>query len=102
MAHAAPVRTKIPTKIPQPAGAGASRPTRPKARRAARSRVFASGAGRPAPRDDSNPVVELEYGITVYPARAGQDRWRAVVRPGESRGPHVCELLPSLPEASAL
>ena len=25
-----------------------------------------------------------------------------VVRPGESRGPHVCELVPSLPDASAL
>ena len=25
-----------------------------------------------------------------------------VVRPGESRGPHVCELLPSLPDAIAL
>jgi hypothetical protein len=23
-------------------------------------------------------VIELEYGITVYPAREGQDRWRAV------------------------
>jgi len=78
MTHAAPLRTKIPTKIPQPASAGASRPTRPKARRAARSRVFASGAGRPATRGDGNPVIELEYGITVYPARKGQGRWRAV------------------------
>jgi len=25
-----------------------------------------------------------------------------MVRPGESRGPHVCELLPSLPDAIAL
>ena len=77
MAHAAPVRTKIPTKIPQPARAGASRPVRPKARGAARSRVLAGGAGRPATRGDG-PVIELEYGITVYPAREGQDRWRAV------------------------
>jgi hypothetical protein len=23
-------------------------------------------------------VIELEYGITVYPAREGQDPWRAV------------------------
>ena len=23
-------------------------------------------------------MIELEYGITVYPAREGQDRWRAV------------------------
>ena len=78
MAHAAPVRTKIPAKIPQPAGAGASWPAWPKARRAARSRVLASGAGRPATRGGGDPVIELEYGITVYPAREGRDRWRAV------------------------
>jgi integrase len=78
MAHAAPVRTKIPTKIPQLASGGAARPARPKARRAARSRVFASGAGRPATRGDGGAVIELEYGITVYPAREGRDRWRAV------------------------
>ena len=78
MAQSAPARTKIPTKIPQPAGAGAFRPARPTAHRAARSRVFASGAGRPATRGDGNPVIELEYGITVYPTREGRDRWRAV------------------------
>jgi hypothetical protein len=78
MAHAAPVRTKIPTKIPQPARAGASRPARPKARRAARSPVFSSGTGRPAARGGGDPVIELEYGITVYPAREGRGRWRAV------------------------
>jgi hypothetical protein len=77
MTHAAPVRTKIPTKIPQPASAGASRSARTKARGAARSRVLAGGAGRPATRGDGSPVIELEYGITVYPAREGQDRWRA-------------------------
>jgi hypothetical protein len=77
MTHAAPVRTKIPTKIPQPAGA-ASRSAWPKARRAARSRILAGGAGRPAARGDGHPAIELEYGITVYPARKGQDRWRAV------------------------
>ena len=55
-----------------------SRPSRPKARRAARGRAFAVGAGRPAARGGGNPVIELEHGITVYPAREGQDRWRAV------------------------
>ena len=60
MAHVVPVRTKIPTKIPQLAGAGASRPARPKARRAARSRVFANGAGRAATRGDGNPVIEMD------------------------------------------
>jgi hypothetical protein len=77
MVHAAPARTKIPTKIPQPAGAGPSRPARPRARRAARSPVFVGGTGRPAVRGAGDPVIELEYGITVYPAREGQDRWRA-------------------------
>ena len=77
MAQSAPARTKKPTKNPQPARAGASRPARAKARRAPSSRVFASGAGRPASRGDGNPVIELEHGITVYPAREGQDRWRA-------------------------
>jgi integrase len=78
MAQSAPARTKVPTKNPQPARAGTSRPARAKAGHAARSRVFVSGAGRLATRGDGNPVVELEYGITVYPAREGQDRWRAV------------------------
>ena len=78
MAYPAPARTKIPTKIPQPARAGPARPARPKARRAARSPVFAGGTGRPAARGDGDPVIELEYGITVYPAREGRDRWRAV------------------------
>jgi len=78
MAQSAPSRTRKPTKNPQPARAGASRPARAKARRAARSPVFAGGAGRPATRGDGSPVIELEYGITVYPTREGQDRWRAV------------------------
>ena len=78
MAHAAPVRTKIPTKIPQPTQGGVSRPAGPKARRAVRGRVLAGAAGRLATRGVGNPVIELEYGITVYPAREGQDRWRAV------------------------
>ena len=78
MVHAAPARTEIPTKIPQPARAGAFRPARRKARRAGRSPVLVGGAGRPATRGDGDLVIELEYGITVYPAREGQDRWRAV------------------------
>jgi hypothetical protein len=75
MAHAAPVRTKIPTNSPQPARV---RPARLKARRPARSRVLAGGAGRPATRGNGNPVIELECGVTVYPAREDQGRWRAV------------------------
>ena len=74
-----------PTKNPQPARAGDSRPVRARAGRAARSPVFAGGAGRPATRGDGNPVIELEYGITVYPAREGHDRWRAVWHENGSR-----------------
>jgi len=39
--------------------------------------MLASGGGRAATRG-SGPVIELECGITVYPARAEQGRWRAV------------------------
>jgi hypothetical protein len=37
----------------------------------------ASGAGRAAIRGGSE-VIELEHGITVYPAREEKGRWRAV------------------------
>ena len=78
MAQEAPARTKIPTKSPQPARSGAARPAgRAKAGRTARGRVLASGTGRAATRG-GGPVIELECGITVYPAREEQGRWRAV------------------------
>ena len=84
MAQAAPERTKIPTKSPQPAPSGAARPAgrAKKAGSTARSRVLASGTGRAATRG-SGDVIDLEYGIleygiTVYPARGEQGRWRAV------------------------
>ena len=85
MAQAAPSRTRKPTKTPQPAPAGACRPAPARARRAARSPAFAGGARRRATRGDGNPVIEPEYGITVYPAREGQDRWRAVWHENGSR-----------------
>jgi hypothetical protein len=44
----------------------------------ARSRVLAGGAGRPATRGNGDPVIELDCGVTVYPAREGRDRWRVV------------------------
>ena len=79
MAQEAPARTKIPTKSPQPARGGAARSSagRAKAGRTARGRVLASGTGRAATRG-GGPVIELECGITVYPAREEQGRWRAV------------------------
>ena len=78
MAQEAPARTKIPTKSPQLAGRGVARAAgRAKAGRAAGGRMLASGTGRAATRG-GGPVIELECGITVYPAREEQGRWRAV------------------------
>ena len=61
MAQAVPAIVKIPTKSPQRAR---GKPGRAKAGRAA-----TRGGGE---------VIELEYGITVYPARDEHGRWRAV------------------------
>ena len=71
MAQEAPARTKIPTKSPQPARGRAAR--RAKAGRTAHGRMLAGGTGRAATRG-GGPVIELECGITVYPAREEQGR----------------------------
>ena len=69
MTQEAPARTKIPTKSPQPARGKAARPVvRAKAGRTARCRVLMTGTGRAAARSGGE-VLELECGITVYPAR---------------------------------
>ena len=83
MTQEAPARTKVPTKSPQPARGAAAQSSagRPKAGLMARGRVLASGTGRAATRG-GGPVIELECGITVYPAR-GRDG-----RVGDHRG-HV-------------
>ena len=72
MTQAPPAVFKIPTKSPQPARKAA----RPAGRRAP-GRVLVTGTGRAATRGGGE-VIELEYGITVYPARAEPGRWRAV------------------------
>jgi hypothetical protein len=78
MAQSAPARTKIPTKSPQPARGKPARPAgRAQAGRTARGQVVASGTGRASTRGGGE-VIELECGITVYPAREEQGRWRAV------------------------
>jgi hypothetical protein len=84
MAQASAAIFKIPTKIPQlvpdrvakPPVAGSSARAK-KASGTSRSPVFASGNGRAATRG-SGEVIELEHGITVYPARDERSRWRAV------------------------
>ena len=90
MAQSAPAVFKIPTKSPQPARRGAARPSagREKVSRTARGRAFASGTGRAATRGGGE-VIELEYGITVYPAREEHGRWRAVWY--EEGGRQQCE-----------
>ena len=76
MTRSASVRAKIPTESPQPFRRGAARATvRPKA--ASRPAVLADSTGRAATRGDGE-VIELECGITVYPARSAGGRWRAV------------------------
>ena len=73
------VRIKVPTKSPQPARGGAAQsPAGPaKVGRTLRGRILASGTGRAASRG-GGLVIELECGVTVYPAREEQGRWRAV------------------------
>ena len=78
MAQAAHAVVKIPTKSPQLILGKSGRPTRrAKAGRPASGRVLANGTGRAATRGGGE-VIELEYSITVYPAREEHGRWRAV------------------------
>ena len=80
MTQAAPPWTEIPTKSPQASRDGTARPAgRQKKTTAgtARSTVIASGNRRAATRGGGE-VIELEYGITMYPARSEGGRWRAV------------------------
>jgi hypothetical protein len=65
MSQASPAVFKIPTKSPQSARGAASR--------RASGQVRSRGAGRPAIRGGGE-VIELEYGITVYPARSAGGR----------------------------
>jgi integrase len=85
---------KIPTKNPQPARTeerpAASRARGgPRSRRSPRPGVLQLGDTRAASRGAGRVVVELECGITVYPARGQGDRWRAVWR--EDGGRRQCE-----------
>ena len=83
MVAGAPPRSKIPTKTPQPDRSGARQQASPagdgpRPRRAARSGALLRGDSRAATRGDGRVVVELECGVTVYPARQLGGRWRAV------------------------
>jgi hypothetical protein len=68
---------KIPTESPQPARGRASRARKSAAaqpRAASRVAVVETRAGSRG----SGEVIELEFGITVYPPREEGGRWRAV------------------------
>ena len=78
MTQAPAAVVKIPTKSPQPARGNAAKPPG-RARKApgvGRGPVLAGGNGRAAARGGGE-VIELECGITVYPARSEGGRWRA-------------------------
>jgi hypothetical protein len=78
MTQAPSLGSKIPTASPQPSsGKAARRAGRASAVRPAPGRVLASGTGRAATRGGGE-VIELEHGITVYPAREEHGRWRAL------------------------
>jgi len=69
--------TKIPTKNPQLRRV-VTACADGRAKNAGRGRlVLAGGTGRAATRGGGE-VIGLEYGITVYPAREEEGRWRAV------------------------
>jgi hypothetical protein len=69
MTQAPPAAVKIPTKIPQLPRGRAPLPVP--------GQILLGGAGRAAVRGGGE-VIELEHGITVYPARSAGGRWRAV------------------------
>jgi len=80
MAQAAFARTKIPTKSPQPPAAlPCSLPVR-RGRTALRHVSGTSPAERTArsAARGGGEVIELSCGVTVYPAREEEGRWRAV------------------------
>ena len=73
------LRTTVPTESPQPSRGrpgGALRARKGGA--PARPKVIATGTGRGSTRG-GDEVIELECGITVYPARSEGGRWRAEI-----------------------
>ncbi|MGH3402145.1 MAG: hypothetical protein ACRDRJ_06445 [Streptosporangiaceae bacterium] len=77
MMQAAAPLTKIPTKNPQLRRVVAAR-SDGRAKSADRGSLVLAGGTERAATHGGGEVVELEYGITVYPAREEGGRWRAV------------------------
>jgi hypothetical protein len=86
MTQAPAAISKIPTKSPQPTPRRAASSTG-RLRRApstGRSPALAGGIGRAATRGGGE-VIEMDCGITIYPARSEGGRWRAVWHEGDER-----------------
>jgi integrase len=79
MAHAAPPEPKINTNPTQPARGRTARraPGGGKTVPGGRGSARVSGDTRTSVRDSGRPVVELEFGILVYPPEADGEPWRA-------------------------
>lgn len=78
MAQAAPARTKINTKVTQRASSRGLRPspgTQKPGRPLKAPRV--SGDARESVRQPDRPVIEMEFGILVYPPETEGEPWRA-------------------------
>jgi integrase len=86
MTQAPAAISKIPTESPQPTPRrAASSPGRlRRAPSTGRSPALAGGIGRAATRGGGE-VIELDCGITIYPARSEGGRWRAVWHEGDER-----------------
>jgi integrase len=80
MAQAAAARTKINTKVTQAASGRrfSRRPSGPRTASRLPEGPRVSGDARESIRDADRPVVELEFGILVYPPQADGESWRAV------------------------
>src|SRR2546430_16903579 len=99
MAQSAPARTKINTKVTQPApGRPSRRPAgRPGPGRPPRGpRV--SGEARDPVRQPDRPVIELDFGILVYPPETGGVPLRAGIS-AHWRRPDSPERRHTLPSA---
>jgi hypothetical protein len=88
MAQAPAASIKIPTKSPQLAPRRttryAGRARRHDGTGTGRPAVLPAGGARPGARGDGE-VIELDCGITVYPARSEGGRWRATWRENDER-----------------
>ena len=80
MALPAPAKPKINTNPTQPGRDRAARraPSGGKTARRGRGAARVSGDTRDSVRDSARLVIELEWGITVYPPEGAGEPWRAV------------------------